>query len=140
MLAKIDTKPYNAGGTFTGLAINATIAKIAAANYPNGVPKILIVMTDGGSADNVLFASNYARSLGITMFVIGMGSNINNAQLLQIAQTQSNIVYIDSYGSLNKLVSIIENYFCKQIVDVRLGEIIYGNLVREKTSPSFFRV
>ena len=97
-------------------------------------------MTDGGSADVVIDSANYARSLGITMFCIGVGSNINNAQLLEIAGTQSNIVYIDSYDSLGKLVNIIENYFCKQIVDIGLGDTITGNIVRVPTSPSYFRV
>ena len=100
----------------------------------------MVVMTDGGSADVVIDSANYARSLGITMFCIGVGSNINNAQLLEIAGTQSNIVYIDSYDSLGKLVNIIENYFCKQIVDIGLGDTITGNIVRVPTSPSYFRV
>ena len=85
MLNLIRTKSYNAGGTYTGLAINETITRIQAGGYQNGVPKLMVVMTDGGSADSVIESSNYARSLGITMFCIGVGSNINNAQLLEIA-------------------------------------------------------
>ena len=42
----------------------------------------MAVMTDGVSYDNVLDASNYARSKGITMIAIGVGPNINDAQLL----------------------------------------------------------
>lgn len=53
----ITSKIYSAGGTFTGIAINATVDKIEAANYPNGLPKILAVFTDGGSSDAVLQAS-----------------------------------------------------------------------------------
>jgi hypothetical protein len=42
----------------------------------------MIVMTDGFSYDNVLYASNYARSKGITMIAVGIGGNVNDVQLL----------------------------------------------------------
>ena len=71
---------------------------------------------------------------------MGIGGNINTAQLVQIAGSTSNIVYISSYSSLTALVSLIENYFCKQIIDVNLNSFIYGNQVRVPSSPSYFRV
>jgi hypothetical protein len=39
-------------------------------------------MTDGKSYDNVLDASNYARSKGITMIAVGIGPAIYEPQLL----------------------------------------------------------
>lgn len=42
----------------------------------------MIVMTDGRSSDRVLEASNYARSKNITMIAVGIGPNVNDAQLL----------------------------------------------------------
>lgn len=48
-------------GTFTGQAINATVNEIEAGNFLNGVPKIMAVMTDGNSFDDVLQASNHAK-------------------------------------------------------------------------------
>lgn len=71
---------------------------------------------------------------------MGIGSNVNTNQLLQIAGSTSNIVYISNYASLGNLVSLIENYFCKQIIDVNLNDYISGNRVRVPTSPSYFRV
>lgn len=136
----IPKKPYRSLGTKTGIAINASVAKIAAKNYPNGLPKLLVILTDGGSNDNVQYAADYARSFGITLFCVGIGSNINNAQLLQIAGTQSNILYISNYASLSKLAYIIANYFCKQIIDVNLNQPIYGNVVRVPSCPNYYRV
>lgn len=71
---------------------------------------------------------------------MGIGGGINKAQLLQIAGTQSNVLYIANYGTLDKLAEIIENYFCKQIVDVHLYDNIIGNVVRVPTSPNYYRV
>lgn len=53
----IQNKGYPGGGTLTGAAVNQTVARIMAANYPNGVPKILVIMTDGVSYDDVLYAA-----------------------------------------------------------------------------------
>lgn len=86
------------------MAINATIAKIQAGSFKKGVPKIITILTDGGSGDSVVEASNYARSLGITILCVGIGSNYNNTQLLQIAGSQSNIVYLTDYSQLQKFV------------------------------------
>lgn len=87
VLSMIASKPYRSKGTYTGKAINASIVSIASGNYPNGVPKLLVILTDGGSVDNVYYASEYARSQGITLFCVGIGGGINKAQLLQIAGT-----------------------------------------------------
>lgn len=91
----------------TGRGINASIASIAAANYPNGVPKLLVILTDGVSYDNVFYAAEYARSQGITLFCVGIGSGINVPQLKQIAGTDSNILYISAYNTLEKLAYLI---------------------------------
>jgi hypothetical protein len=57
MLSMINSKYYRAGSTYTGKSINATVEKIKAKQFPNGVPKILVILTDGNSADNVYYAS-----------------------------------------------------------------------------------
>lgn len=107
ILSMIQAKAYRGLGTYTGSAINSSVNLINAANYPNGVPKLLVILTDGGSYDSVVQSADYARSLGITLFCVGIGANVNSAQLLQIAGTASNIVYISSYSSLSKLVNLI---------------------------------
>lgn len=107
ILNKIASKAYRGGGTATGLAINSSVSLIKAANYPNGVPKILVILTDGVSYDSVIEAANNARANGIVLFCVGIGANVNTAQLVQIAGSTSNIVYISSYSSLTALVSLI---------------------------------
>lgn len=53
-LNMIASKIYGSGSTLTGKAINATIDKIIAGNFKKGLPKIMVVMTDGVSYDSVL--------------------------------------------------------------------------------------
>jgi len=58
------------------------VAKINAANFANGIPKILVVMTAGNSSNDVIQATNYANSFGIIIFCVGIGASVNNTQLL----------------------------------------------------------
>lgn len=104
LLAGINSKPYRGLGTYTGSAINQTIAKILAANFSSGVNKVLIILTDGFSYDNVLDASNYARSKGITVISVGIGPNTNYVQLLEMAETPSNIIQVTSYNDLGRMI------------------------------------
>lgn len=53
-MTQIPLKSYRALGTLTGSAINLTIDRILAANFKKGLPKILVIMTDGASYDSVL--------------------------------------------------------------------------------------
>ena len=85
ILSQIQSKSYRAQGTYTGLAINASVELIKSKNFDNGVPKLLIIMTDGNSYDD---ASNYARQNDITLISIGIGSGVNSTQLLEIAGSQ----------------------------------------------------
>ena len=54
MLNMITSKVYRSQGTLTGKGINATVEKIRARNFKNGVPKIMVILTDGHSYDSVL--------------------------------------------------------------------------------------
>lgn len=121
ILSMLQAKTYPGGGTNTGSAINATTSIIDWGNFSNGLPKIMVVLTDGGSSDDVLMASNYARSKGITIIAVGIGINVNTTQLLQIAQSSSNMILISSYNELSNLVKFISNYFCKQIITIDIN-------------------
>ena len=57
-MTAVDTKFYRSLGTLTGQAINETINKILAGNFEKGLNKVMVVMTDGFSYDDVLDASN----------------------------------------------------------------------------------
>lgn len=64
------------------------------------------------------------------MLAVGIGPAIYEPQLLEIAETKSNIIKVSSYADLDKLSSFIENYFCKQIINIKVNETVVGNRVR----------
>lgn len=136
----LQAKTYPAGGTLTGSAINKTVLFIKGSNLPTGLPKILVILTDGGSYDDVVYASNYARDNGISIIAVGIGVNVNQAQLLQIAQTPSNIILVNSYSSLKQLVDYISNYMCKQTVTLNLNDTLQKNHLKMPSSPNYYRI
>lgn len=141
ILSRISSKTYRGiGSPATGTAINASIAQINAANFANGIPKILVVVTAANSTNDVIQAANYARSFGIIVFGVAVGSSVNNTQLLSMTTTQSNIINVATYSILPQLAGLISNYFCKQMLNVDLNSTLYNNYVRSSSSPSYFRI
>ena len=55
------------------------------------------------------------------MISVGIGSNVNDIQLLQMAETPSNIIKASGYNDLQKMVDFLSNFFCKQIIDLKLN-------------------
>lgn len=107
LIAGVNSKTFMAGGTYTGNAIRRAVNKILSANLDKGLKKILVVVTDGKSYDEVLTASNYARANSITLIAVGIGAVVNDTQLLEIAENPSNIIRVTSFADLTKLVDFV---------------------------------
>lgn len=120
MLNMIQNKIYGSTSTNTNRAVIASVDRVLQANYPKGLPKIIAVLTDGASQEVVVQSAAYAQQNDITILAIGIGAGIDYPQLLQLAGNPSNIILIQSYADLPKLVDFITNYFCKQIVTIEL--------------------
>ena len=82
LITGIRSKTYRAGGTYTGLSLKSAVDQIMASNLDQGVNKILIVVTDGQSYDQVVTSANYARSQKITVIAVGVGPGVNDTQML----------------------------------------------------------
>lgn len=79
---RLNTKTYPGGGTNTGFAINQTVSRILAQNFPNGLPKILAILTDGGSNDPITASVKNMVQQDIYPIAVGIGSGTNVTQLL----------------------------------------------------------
>lgn len=82
LLDLIPKKSYRGLGTMTGDAMNHTIDIIEAASFSSGLPKVMVLMTDGGAMDSISEAIGRARSAGITIIAVGIGILVNDTQLL----------------------------------------------------------
>nr|XP_040026161.1 collagen alpha-1(XXI) chain-like [Gasterosteus aculeatus aculeatus] len=75
----------------TGRAIKFAVDHVfASSNRARQVKnRIAVVVTDGKSQDDVVDASVEARAQGITVFAVGVGSEITTSELVSIANRPS---------------------------------------------------
>ena len=79
------------------------------------VPHVAIILTDGVSNTGmkVATAANFARKQSIEMLVFGIGSDINSAELLEIAGSQDKVHRIDSFDNINDAKALISQGFTR---------------------------
>ena len=82
LITGLKSKIYRAGGTYTGRALKSSADKILASSLGVGVNKILIVVTDGQSYDQVVTSAKYAVDNKITVIAVGVGPGVNDTQML----------------------------------------------------------
>lgn len=75
---------YHGGGTDTRYALQWAKDHLLS-DGRSGVPKLIVLMTDGVSQTTVGEVSESIRQAGITVFVIGVGRGINHAQCRAMA-------------------------------------------------------
>ncbi|XP_063047092.1 collagen alpha-1(XXI) chain isoform X2 [Engraulis encrasicolus] len=111
---------YMGGNTRTGKAIQYAAEKLFALSErgPDGIARIAVVLTDGKSQDEVLAAAEAARKKGITIFAIGVGSEIEQAELRAIANKPSRtyVFSVEDYKAISKIRETIRQKLCEETV------------------------
>ena len=128
------------GNSNLGASLNSTIAKIQTQNFNSGISKIIVAIVGTTSLDDVQFASEYARALGITIIVIAVGSSYSSSQLLQATSTSSNLLFLPNYSDLDNFPSTFQNFLNKQYVDVLAGSSLIGSIVKVPSNPNYYRI
>ena len=104
--------PYDPGNTYTGEALDRIRLDLFS-TVREGLPAILIVMTDGRSRDNVTMPSKLIRDNGVHVISVGVAS-ADYAELAVIASVpnKGNIFNV-SFTSLNNLVGPLVESVCR---------------------------
>lgn len=114
MLKAIDNATYLKGGTLTGKALNYAKVELFDKTGRQGVPKVLIVMTDGKSTDDVVAPAKALSDANITVFAIGVGRNYDMQQLQQIAsKPEMKYALTSDFNRLNDLYTSIRDDACR---------------------------
>ena len=107
------TKYMDSGYTATGDAISfmtdCFTAEHGTRPADDAVPHVALVLTDGASnrGMSVAQAAESAREKSIEMHAFGIGSSINNAELLQIAESQDKVYMINSFDLIDDTKALI---------------------------------
>ena len=109
----IDSIVYPNGGTMTGAALTFAETLLFKSARP-GLPKLLIVMTDGVSNDAVDQPAKAVRDSGVTIYSLGIGKNYDMKQLQEMASDpDSDHVFTADFTQLDPVIQQIKNQACK---------------------------
>lgn len=113
--AAIQAMSYPAGGTRTGQGLNV-IRNIIFDNLGAGrdiLPKIVIVLTDGLSQDDVTGPAQALRDLGVTIISVGVGCCYYRAELNAMASDpDEDHVYGVSFADLQQITGSLRQQIC----------------------------
>ena len=123
ILSEISHIPYLNSLTATGDAIKLMVERgfteASGARPPNlAIPRVGIVLTDGVSNTgfDVCVAAQRARNQSIEMFAFGIGNNINDTELQEIAGSQERKFKIDSFDNMDDVRALIARGSCRSML------------------------
>ena len=109
----IDNVVYPSGGTYTGKALHLAANNLFNDTVVRGnIPKVLVLLTDGVSTDDVTQPAVLLANKDVIVFVLAIGQNIDYSQLTQIAHGQSEHVYRAEFTSLGFVKNEIRGAIC----------------------------
>ena len=114
ILSSIESVEYLSSTTATGDAIRLMTTTGFTEEHgvrasDGAIPRVAIVLTDGesDSGQNVPRAAQSARDQSIEMLAFGIGSRINEQELLEIAGSQDRVFRIDAFKNINDVRALI---------------------------------
>ncbi|XP_066434935.1 collagen alpha-1(XXI) chain-like [Eleutherodactylus coqui] len=111
---------YLGGNTQTGRAIKFATENVFPSSQRANLAKnkIAIVVTDGKSQDEVEEIAAQARAANITMYAVGVGSEITQSELVAIANSPSSdyVLYADDYTTIDRIKEALQQKICEESV------------------------
>ncbi|KAL4000632.1 hypothetical protein ACER0C_005931 [Sarotherodon galilaeus] len=120
LIKAIRSISYLGGNTQTGRAIKFAVDHVFASSERGNLVKnrIAVVVTDGKSQDDVVDASMEARAQSITVFAVGVGTEITTSELISIANKPSStyVLYAEDYTTIDRIRDSMEQKLCEESV------------------------
>ncbi|XP_070690878.1 collagen alpha-6(VI) chain-like [Pempheris klunzingeri] len=112
VISHILNMEYTGGNTYIGKALNYTKDYFELSRgSQSGIPKNLVLITDGGSLDDVEDAADHLRAQGVEVFVIGIG-DIHDLELLQISGVPKRLFNARNFNSLANIKKKLVDTIC----------------------------
>ncbi|XP_046849854.1 uncharacterized protein LOC124443411 [Xenia sp. Carnegie-2017] len=136
----IESVKYNSGWTYLGDALQNILTDQFTENRGlrpavKGVPRILIILTDGKATDSVLTPAKNIRDNEISIYAVGVGG-YDIDELKEIASSDKHVFTLDTFAQLKAIVSTITSSTCYKPRAAAKNETIMTNV--EKGSFKYF--
>lgn len=109
----ISKMPYPGKGTSTGFALRYTHRYLFASPPLKTRKRVLVIVTDGKSRDDVRLGASGLKAASVEIFVVGIGKRLSRKQLLQMASSPAHVMKAD-FKSLQKAVRGIKQKACRR--------------------------
>ncbi|CAG5866270.1 unnamed protein product [Menidia menidia] len=116
VLSALQTVRYRGGNTKTGIALKHVYEKVFTSDngMRRSVPKMLVVVTDGRSQDDVKKSAEKLHHSGYSVFVVGV-ADVEIRELAQIGSKPSerHVFVVDDYDAFAKIQDNLITYICE---------------------------
>ncbi|KAG7467427.1 hypothetical protein MATL_G00153670 [Megalops atlanticus] len=117
LLAHVESMAYRGGGTRTGLGLEYLIRNhmtaASGSRAAEGVPQMVVVLTDGRSQDDVAPPSSVLKLAGVDVFSVGVQDAVD-WELREIASAplDTHVYNVDSFPALRSIVQDLVVNLC----------------------------
>ena len=134
-LSAISRVSYSGGNTFLGKALGLILTDQFSEDRGlrpevDGVPRILIVLTDGIADDDLITPAKNVRDENIVIYAIGV-AGYNLEQLKEIASSESHVYTLSSFTELETFISTLTSSTCYEPRPVSLNKTIITNVAKD---------
>ncbi|XP_073446369.1 collagen alpha-1(XIV) chain isoform X2 [Dendrobates tinctorius] len=132
LLAAINRISYKGGNTKTGRAIKHVREDIftVESGMRKGVPRVLVVITDGRSQDEAIKIAHEMQLEGFSIFAIGV-ADADYAELVNIGSKPSerHVFFVDNFDAFKKIEDELITFVCETATATCPWAYIQGNSV-----------
>ncbi|XP_073488307.1 collagen alpha-1(XIV) chain isoform X1 [Aquarana catesbeiana] len=132
LLAAINAISYKGGNTKTGRAIKHVREDIftVESGMRKGVPRVLVVITDGRSQDETVTFANQMHLEGFSIFAIGV-ADADYSELVNIGSKPSerHVFFVDDFDMFKKIEDELVTFICETASATCPWAYIQGNSV-----------
>ena len=113
----INSIGYTGGGTRTHRALDLALSVLTHDSRTNeGVPRVVVLLTDGysNSPFSTINSANKVHAANIQVYSFGIGSGVNEAELIAIASDKSYVYHINNFaaGSFSSVLRPLQLTAC----------------------------
>ncbi|XP_045078029.1 collagen alpha-1(XIV) chain-like [Coregonus clupeaformis] len=143
LLEAINRISYKGGNTKTGLAIRHVKDNIftVGGGIRRGIPKVLVVLTDGRSQDDVNKVSKEMQTEGYIVFAIGF-ADADYGELVSIASKPSerHVFFVDDLDAFKKIEEKLVTFVCEAATATCPSVVMSGSTLPGFRMMEMFRL